>query len=41
MDRVREIDVQIENLRVEVNLAPVQAPRRRGRRPKNAQVALV
>lgn len=40
MDRVRELDMQIEALRREASLEPVApAPRRRGRRPKNAQPA--
>ena len=38
MDRVREIDAQIEELRRGVSLAPA-APRRRGRRPKSAQIS--
>ena len=40
MERVREIDGQIENLRREVNIEPVVAPRRRGRKPKSAQISL-
>jgi len=40
MERVHEIDESIEMLRREASLAPVAAPRRRGRRPKNAQIAM-
>ncbi|OPZ84724.1 MAG: hypothetical protein BWY76_01726 [bacterium ADurb.Bin429] len=40
MDRVREIDAQIEALRTEVALTPAVAPRRRGRRPKSMQVPI-
>jgi predicted ribosome quality control (RQC) complex YloA/Tae2 family protein len=38
MDRVREIDQQIEELRREAALETPPAPKRRGRRPKSAQV---
>ncbi len=41
MERVREIDQLIEDLRRDVSAMPVPAPRRRGRRPKNAQIAVV
>ncbi len=41
MDRVREIDEQIEELRREAAMAPAPAPRRRGRRPKSEQVPTV
>ena len=40
MDRVREIDAQIEALRAEIALAPAVAPKRRGRRPKSMQVSV-
>lgn len=40
LERVREIDQQIEQLRLDLGSAPVMAPRRRGRRPKNAQIAV-
>lgn len=40
MMRVAEIDEQITALRQEANLEPAPAPRRRGRRPKNAQIAM-
>ncbi len=36
MDRIREIDAQIEALRAEAALTPAPAPKRRGRRPKSA-----
>ncbi|HOF89566.1 MAG TPA: hypothetical protein PLZ36_15910 [Armatimonadota bacterium] len=40
MDRVREIDAQIEALRTEVAITPATpAPRRRGRRPKSMQAS--
>ena len=35
LERVREIDEQIEALRTEATLEPAPAPRRRGRRPKS------
>lgn len=35
MDKVREIDSQIEELRGQIALGASLAPRRRGRRPKN------
>ncbi len=38
MERIREIDAQIEALRHEASVEPAPAPRRRGRRPKNAQI---
>lgn len=38
MVRVRGIEDQIETLRREISLAPVATPRRRGRRPKNAEL---
>lgn len=38
MDRIREIDAQIEALRAEAALTPAPAPKRRGRRPKNAVI---
>jgi hypothetical protein len=38
IERVREIDAQIEALRTEAALTPDPAPRRRGRRPKSAQI---
>lgn len=40
LERVREVDDQIESLRRDLSLAPVPVPRRRGRRPKNAQIAV-
>lgn len=39
MDRVREIDEQIENLRREANMEVSPAPRRRGRRQKSIQIS--
>jgi len=39
MDRIRDIDSQIEALRREAAVEPVLMPRRRGRRPKSAQIA--
>jgi len=38
MEHVREIDQLIVDLRSDVNIVPALAPRRRGRRPKNAQI---
>jgi len=39
MERVREIDNQIEGLRHESSLEVPPAPRKRGRRPKSAQIS--
>jgi vacuolar-type H+-ATPase subunit D/Vma8 len=39
MDRVREIDTQIDALRQEATLEMPPAPRRRGRRPKAEQIS--
>ena len=39
MDRIREIDDQIEALRREAALEAPAAPKRRGRRPKSAQIS--
>lgn len=38
MDRVREIDSQIEELRREAALETPPVPKRRGRKPKSAQI---
>ena len=40
MERIREIDDQIEALRNEASMEAAPAPRRRGRRPKSAQIAV-
>ena len=40
MERVREVDEQIETLRREAVLEAPSAPRRRGRRPKSAQISM-
>lgn len=40
LERVREIDNQIEVLRQNISLEPAPAPRRRGRRPKSALLAV-
>ncbi|MHB0936272.1 MAG: hypothetical protein ACYDCO_01560 [Armatimonadota bacterium] len=39
MERVREIDTQIEGLRHDATLEAPPAPRKRGRRPKSAQIS--
>lgn len=39
MDKIREIDAQIEALRTETVLTPAPIVRRRGRRPKNAAIS--
>ena len=39
MERVRDIDEQIDALRQEATLETPPAPRRRGRRPKVAQIS--
>ena len=39
MDRVREIDEQIEELRRDASMEAPPAPRKRGRRPKTAQIS--
>ena len=38
MERIRQFDAQIEELRREASLVPPVQPRRRGRRPKNASL---
>jgi len=39
MERVREVEAQIENLRHEASLEAPPPPRRRGRKPKSAQIS--
>lgn len=41
MERVRQLDAQVEALRSQMAAEPVPAPRRRGRRPKSEQVASI
>lgn len=41
MERVRQLDEQVEILRTQMAAEPIPAPRKRGRRPKSEQVVSV